>query len=154
LIDPAVACHARLVISFTIHHVPVAQPRQRHKILGSGNTAWVHNYTPKKSPVASFKAETIRAARAAHSGEPLTGPVRVEIDCIFPRPKAKCWKTRSCPREWHTGTPDAENVAKALLDSLTALIWKDDRQVAELFVRKEIAAGGEHPHVVVQITPL
>ena len=33
--------------------------------------------------------------------------------------------------------PDVDNIAKAILDSLNGLPYKDDNQVAELVVRKE-----------------
>jgi crossover junction endodeoxyribonuclease RusA len=36
---------------------------------------------------------------------------------------------------------DADNVAKALLDALTGLIWQDDRQIRRLLVEKEQGAG-------------
>ena len=37
---------------------------------------------------------------------------------------------------------DADNVAKAVLDSLVGLVWRDDRQVTRLIVEK-LSEGGE-----------
>lgn len=36
---------------------------------------------------------------------------------------------------------DADNVAKALLDALTGLVWQDDRQIRRLVVEKEVGSG-------------
>ncbi|MEO0394148.1 MAG: RusA family crossover junction endodeoxyribonuclease [Pseudomonadota bacterium] len=39
---------------------------------------------------------------------------------------------------------DADNVAKALLDALTGLVWHDDRQIRRLLVEKDQAPQGAH----------
>lgn len=39
-----------------------------------------------------------------------------------------------------TGTPDLDNVAKAILDGMNGIIWYDDRQVAELIVKRQWGA--------------
>lgn len=48
---------------------------------------------------------------------------------------------------------DADNVAKACLDALTGLIWRDDRQVTRLVVEK-LAGGGERIVVAARPTSL
>ena len=58
------------------------------------------------------------------------------------------------PRIRHTKKPDADNLAKAVLDSLNGLIWVDDAQVCELSVSKWIAAGDERAGVTVRIYEL
>lgn len=85
---------------------------------------------------------------------PLEGPLRVELVFVMPRPGYLRWKRRPMPRQHHTSTPDAENLAKSFLDALTGLVWRDDSQVAELHLVKLIASGDEQPHVEVHIVPL
>lgn len=58
------------------------------------------------------------------------------------------------PREPHTIKPDADNLAKSVLDALSGLLFHDDKQVASLVVTKQIAAGDEQPHVVVRVLEL
>ena len=74
---------------------------------------------------------------------PIVGPVRLELDCHFDRPKSHrraSFDLKPTAPWYHTSKPDADNVAKAVLDALTTLgIWHDDAQVAELLVVKQYA---------------
>jgi crossover junction endodeoxyribonuclease RusA len=142
------------MISFRVEHEPIAQPRQRYRVVRNGNQAFVHNYTPARSPVNVFKAMCRVAAAESYSGKPLDGPVGIEMDLVFPRPRAMCWKTRTMPRVWHTAKPDAENVAKAILDALTGICWHDDQQVCQLLIYKQVADGVEKAHVAIRIEAL
>jgi Holliday junction resolvase RusA-like endonuclease len=138
------------MISFTVPAIPIAQPRQRQAVIAGH----VHNYTSAHHPVNAFKAACALAAHATYRGPPLQGPLYICLVFVFPRPKAMCWKKRPQPRAWHMIRPDAENVVKAVLDSLTKQVWHDDAQIAQLYVEKHIAAGDEQPHVEVAITSL
>lgn len=65
----------------------------------------------------------------------LAGPVRVDLRFVLARPKTHGSLTE--PPYWHAATPDADKVARAVLDALTqAHVWTDDRQVAQLHVVK------------------
>lgn len=143
-----------MMISFGVPCIPIAQPRQRHRVvLGHGRT-FSQNYTPAKHPVQDFKATIRLAASQQYEGPPLEGPLGVALVFVLPRPGRLIWKTRPMPRAWHGSKPDAENLAKSVLDALTGLIWRDDSQVSELTLRKYIASGGEQPNVVVTILTL
>jgi Holliday junction resolvase RusA-like endonuclease len=67
---------------------------------------------------------------------PLTGPVGVEVTTWHPRPLAARRKRDRCASpSLFVGKPDADNVAKLVLDALTrAGVWRDDTQVAGLVV--------------------
>ena len=58
------------------------------------------------------------------------GPVGVRIDVHGRLPQ------RERVPSPHTGKPDCDNVAKAVLDALTGVAWDDDSQVVELVVKK------------------
>lgn len=145
-------------IRFTVPSVPVGQPRPRAVM--AGKHARVHELTHVKGSdgqrrphaITAFKATVRMAAREAYDGPPAEGPLSVTMICVMPRPKGKVWKTKAMPRYPHTSKPDAENVAKAVLDALTNLLWRDDAQVYSLNVQKWVAAGDEQPHVVVELT--
>ena len=141
------------MISFRVFCLPIAQPRQRHRIVSEGLTSrqFVQNYTPAKHPVNAFKASIRLAASQVYQGPPLEGPLSVTLTFIFPRPASMQWKKQPQPRAWHMKRPDAENVIKAFLDSLTGTIWRDDAQVSFLQVSKVIASGDEQPGVEVMI---
>lgn len=109
----------------------MAQPR--HRVSARGGFA--RTYLPKKHPVHAYKQSVHHAAVAA--GLPVfVGPVDVEIAAVFEMPKS--WsktKRETFACDYHTQKPDADNVAKAVLDALAAF-WHDDAQVAVLRVRK------------------
>ena len=111
--------------------VPKAQPRV--KAFARGRHAGV--YTPDTAD--AWKAEVRRAALANRSTpEPLRGPLSVQLTFLMPRPKSRKVDV------WHTTRPDADNLAKAVLDALTdASIWGDDAQVAKMVVAKLYAKG-------------
>ncbi len=135
-------------IRFSIPAIPVAQPRQRHAMIGGH----VRNYTPTKHPVNAFKAATQIAASEAYKGPPLTGPLIVALTFVMPRPKSKNWKSREMPRYPHDGKPDRDNLMKSFQDALNGLLWADDSQIFDGPVRKLVAGGNEQPHVEVEVT--
>lgn len=139
----------RRMIEFTVMGVPVAQPRARATARGG----YARVYNPR-GPVDTYKACVRLAARAAFAGQPIEGPVVVDMTLVFPRPKNRVWKKKPMPREWHTGKPDSDNSAKSVCDAVTGVVWRDDAQVAVLVVHKYVAAGNEQPHTVVKICRL
>jgi Holliday junction resolvase RusA-like endonuclease len=79
------------------------------------------------------------------------GPLKVTVDAYFTCPKGDHRKVPVGAR-LHPKRPDAENVAKAVLDAgTTAGLWQDDSQVAVLVVTKWIGAQGAAPHVRVEV---
>lgn len=144
---------------FTVHAIPVAQPRQRHRSFVAGNGRVItQNYTPQDSPVNAFKA-TIRQTigsiiEAGHWKLVGSGPIQCDIEMFFPRPKRLVWKTRPMPRQWYDVKPDIENCIKAILDALTGLAWRDDAQVARLVSEQWYCSGSEPPHVEIGLSLL
>ena len=110
---------------------PVAQPR--HRVSARGGFA--RTYLPNKHPVHAYKRAVHEAAVAA--GLPVfSGPVDVEIAAVFSMPKSWSKKKRDALAcDLHAQKPDADNIAKSILDALSAF-WRDDAQVAVLRVRK------------------
>lgn len=145
----------RTRINFSVPAIPIAQPRQRQRIInGKGGKSFASNYTPGKHPVNDFKAGVRMAACQAYQGAPLTGPLGVVVLLVFPRAKQQIWKTKPMPRLPHTKKPDFDNCAKAVLDALNGLLFMDDSQVCCAHIEKCIAAGDEQPHVQVTIETL
>lgn len=142
-------------IHFTVHTIPVAQPRQRTRLAKTRDgKSYTQNYTPVRHPVNAFKAAVQLAWREAHDGPPLEEPIRLGGLFIMPRPKGKCWKTKATPRYPHTGRPDLDNLVKAVKDALSGLAWRDDSQVWRYGdVSKVVASGSEGPRVEVVVEP-
>ncbi len=129
---------------------PVAQGRPRAFRLPNGQ---VRAYDPAKS--RSWKADARSAMRAAYGGGTLiAGPVAVKIRAVFTCPKSDYRKRDPRPQRWHAKRPDAENVAKAVLDAGTGVLWVDDAQVYRLTVEKVIGAQCEPPRVEIVVEAL
>ncbi len=81
-------------------------------------------------------------------------PVMIEMRIVVSIPKSgsKKFKDQALAGEiFPTKKPDMDNVIKAIYDGLNGVVWKDDVQVVDAFVRKRY---GEVPGVHVRIIPL
>lgn len=129
--------------------VPVAQPRQRHALIGGH----VRNYTPTDHPVQGYKAALILAVKQEWFPRPcIEGPVRLDIDFYLPRPKRLMRKKDPDGPIPHTARPDVDNLLKSTKDALTGLVWRDDAQVCDGRVRKWYAEKDGVPRVEIEIT--
>ncbi len=144
----------KTVIQFTVHGDPKPQPRPR--AFSRNGTARV--YDPHTAE--GWKSAIADAAQPHCPREPWRGPVRVWLLFTFKRPKThyRQGKHADLLRDdspyWHTKKPDADNLAKAVLDTLTMLgFWKDDSQVAMLAVDKCYCVD-EQPGVTVEVNDL
>jgi Holliday junction resolvase RusA-like endonuclease len=137
-------------IRFLVPAIPIAQPRQRHRVVSAGGRYFASNYTPAKDPVNAFKAAVQLAANRVYAGPPLVGPLRMDLVFVFPRPKSVPKKLGS-GRQWHTVKPDRDNLQKSVQDALNGLLYRDDSQICDGVVLKFRAAEGEQPHVEVTV---
>jgi Holliday junction resolvase RusA-like endonuclease len=71
----------------------------------------------------------------------LEGPVAISVDFAFARPRSHYLPvTKSRPVAvlrpdapvWHSQKPDVDRLLRAVLDALTAVVWRDDSQVASV----------------------
>ncbi len=149
-------------ISFTVPCVPVAQPRQRHRVVQSGRRVFATNYTPTRDPVNAYKAAVQAAAAAAHQGPPLEGPLVVEMVFVLPRPKARPKWIKRWSMWWHVWESggrvphclklnDRDNLLKSTQDALNGILWDDDGQIWDGPPRKWVASGREQPHVEIAV---
>lgn len=100
-----------------------------------------------------WRATVAAAAQDAMEGRALLdGPLRVTMTFALPRPKSHP-KTR---RTWPTTRPDVDKLARAVADSCTHTIWRDDSQIVVLYVSKLWAEVDtpEGPGVAVRVDPM
>ena len=99
---------------------------------------------------ASLKAweQTIRSVAQAHVSAYTTDPVRVRLRFALPCPQSL---SRRASRRPHTMRPDVDKLARAALDALTGVIFKDDSQVYALSAVKQYARDDQPPHVTISI---
>ena len=125
---------------------PVAQPRPKVSTRGG----FARAYVDKKHPIHAYK-EAIRLAYVNEGGEILKGPIRVNIDCWFGRPKSHS-KKRSDALEPKVTKPDVDNLAKAILDALNGVAYEDDSQVYWLEVKKWYVENGGTVGTWIEVT--
>lgn len=83
------------------------------------------------------------------------GPVEARITLVFPCPQRDRRVRVPAERRAHDTWPDADNLAKAVMDAATkARVWRDDGQVARLVVEKIVGAQDEEPYVRFDVVPL
>lgn len=56
-------------------------------------------------------------------------------------PKSKAWK------DFPTGTPDLDNLQKAIFDALNGIVWQDDAQVVHVTAQKIYCEHEESPRI-------
>lgn len=136
-------------VQFVVPGEPVGKGRPR--IGRVGNHARM--FTPAKT--ASYEGLIALAGTEAMDGRVLLDcPVMVEMRIVLaiPASKSKKFKAQALAGEvFPTKKPDMDNVIKAIYDGLNGVVWKDDVQVVDAFVRKRY---GEVPGVHVRIVPL
>jgi Holliday junction resolvase RusA-like endonuclease len=135
-------------LAFTITGDPKGQPRPRAFARKMGN---VHVARFYDSDVADEWKRAVQIvvldASIVHKWPLTLGPVAISLCFSLPRPKshfgAKGLKP-SAPVH-HSGKPDADNLAKLVMDQITksGRIWRDDSQVVSLRVEKLWASGNE-----------
>ena len=134
-------------IEFFVPGTPVGKGRPRAARRGAG----VVMFTPGKT--ADYEALVAATAAAALAGDAaaahrlLDGPLEAVLEMRFPVPASwsKAKRARALAgAEWHTSRPDADNVAKAILDACNGVVFRDDSQVVMLIATK---AFSEEPGV-------
>lgn len=127
--------------------------RNGKPVIGAGGRPIVIHHTPEETE-AYESLVRIAAAQAMGGRAPTQRPVRMDVEIVVG--VAKSWSGKRqrdalAGRIRPTGKPDMDNVAKALLDGFNTVVFADDAQVVETWLRK---AYGEIPQVVVRVREL
>ena len=139
-------------LAFFVSGLPKGQPRV--KAFARGKHAGVYDPGTADAWKGCVRAQFKDAAYEL--GKPVyMGPVAVAMRFVMPRPKshyrANGQLKPNAPR-YVTSKPDADNLAKAVLDALTDVsAWSDDSIVASLSVVKTY---GSETGCEIQISPL
>lgn len=95
--------------------------------------------------------ERVALAAHAHGWKLAPAGVPVIVDLVFVRPRPVSTPKRRTPPA--VKKPDADKLARAILDALTGIAFTDDSQVIDLRARKRLAEIGETPGVHITVTP-
>jgi Holliday junction resolvase RusA-like endonuclease len=115
------------------------------KIKGKGRPRVFNNraITPKDTAVYE---NWVRICYQQQCGEHLEGAIRATITAYYKVPKSYSKKRVQAIREgleYPLKSPDADNIAKIILDSLNKIAYEDDSQVIELVVLKRFTEDAE-----------
>lgn len=103
-------------------------------------------YTDNKTKQYEFLVQLL-AKQGMQGALPYEGTCAVTIDAYFPIPKRTSYKKALAMGKGEIDPPvkpDADNIAKIILDGMNGIVFADDKQVTELFVFKKY---GEVPRV-------
>jgi len=134
------------VIAFDVPGVAVTQGSHRIGWTKRGRAVVVPDQGSAR--LREYRSRVRQAARAAlwndRGAFPMAGPVRLEV--VFERRFPK--RLRSA----HPATrPDLDKLARAVLDALSGVLYRDDGQVVELVLSKLWATD---PRTVIRFEPL
>ena len=130
-------------IEFFVPGTPVGKGRPRAARRGAG----VVMFTPGRTAdyealVATTAAAALAGAMRIGTSQLLDGPLEAVLEMRFPVPASwsKARRARALAGvEWHTSKPDADNVAKAVLDACNGVAFRDDSQIVMLTATKEFS---------------
>jgi len=114
----------------------------------------VATVTDSNRSVATWQRLVQAGANAALGALPpadravLTGPVRLTVGFYMPRPQK--YAKRGVPVAMLTA-PDWDKLARAVCDALTAVVYRDDKQIVEAVIGKFYAAVDDVPHVDIRV---
>lgn len=116
---------------------PVGKKRPRFARRGK----FVSTYNDQETEEGKF----ILFLRDTYSGEVLTGPLQIDLEFVFDRPKGHFGSGRnshllkpSSPK-YHIIKPDKDNLEKFALDCMEGVVFKNDSQVYSGLTTKRYA---------------
>ena len=133
---PVIQIEGKDFIELVILGDPTSQKRHKHRHIPG--TKFVQTYDPSEGDKADFLAIVQKNAPSA----PLLGPLMLQIDCFFSRPKSHYRTGKNAhllkddAPEWHISKPDSDNLQKFIFDALNSIYWKDDSQICSVLFQK------------------
>ena len=134
-----------MVLCCRIPGTPRGKGRPRFTRRGS-------TYTPPKTKEAERHIQMCWIIANGSARRPSNTTPIVEIECTFEPPKFwPKWKKEAAifSGMWYDKKPDADNIAKLVLDALKGLAFNDDSEVQLMGCKK---VYGETAHIFVQVT--
>jgi crossover junction endodeoxyribonuclease RusA len=145
-------------LAFTVFGRPASQGS--HRIVPTKQGPRMVDDSARTRP---WRQAIAAEAIGARNGQPnafWTAPVQVIATFHLARPKAHVRSGRHWPHlrdsapSRPASKPDIDKLARALLDALTGVLWRDDAQVTDLVVRKRYAVPGEPERADIEIRAL
>lgn len=130
------------IIRFTVHGKPQQRGSKKASLIPKRGGGFV---TKNGRPIVAARdmnenskewmGQVRDAAANACSGDLLAGPIRITCWFYFKRPDSHFGSGKNTGRlkpsapEHHCSFPDLDKLMRAINDSLTGVVWRDDKQV-------------------------
>lgn len=139
-----------MTLEFTVVAEPIPKGSTKAFVPKGWARPIITNANPRTKAWQALVAEAAsRALQLLPTLERAVTPDAVRVDVVFylPRPKSLPKKTLA-----HLKAPDVDKLARAILDALTHVCWRDDSQVVGLFVSKAYADVNDSPRAWIRVT--
>lgn len=127
---------------FFIDGIPIPKGRPRATARG----AYTILYTPTATKEYEAHVAEVATKHIPKTGM-IMGPIAISLT-FYLKPPKKYAKKMGTP---HVTRPDVDNLAKAILDGLEGILYKNDAQVTTLYAHK---CYGDKPRVGVSVSEL
>ena len=134
-----------MTYQLTIHEKAIGKERPRF------NMYQKRTYTPTKTKKYEETIKYMFRQKYGQKFNPSENEIYIKIDATYAPPKSYSKKKRQMLIDGQVGytqKPDCDNIAKAVLDALNGVVWKDDKQVVGLLVFKTY---GEEDKINIEI---
>lgn len=121
-------------MKFVLSEKAIGKGRPRFTRRGT----YVQTYTPAKTEAYQnrLKSAFLEQCKGQYDKD-YTGAINIDIWAFYEPPKSCSKKKRvELLESAHLKKPDADNIAKCILDALNGVAYKDDSQISELMVHK------------------
>jgi len=112
------------------------KPQARHRHFSKGK------FSSTYDPTAEKKGSFVSIIQDDAPGVPWDCPLSLELSFYFHRPKnhfgtgKNADVLKATAPEWHTNTPDIDNLQKFVQDSMNKIFYKDDSSICQITARK------------------
>jgi crossover junction endodeoxyribonuclease RusA len=134
------------MFEFRVYGVPAPQGSKTAFVRGGKAVVVDGSSTTGRQKLSSWRAEVAREALNVANGEPLSGPIGIEINFVMPKPK-------SAPKGklWCDKKPDIDKLVRSTFDSITGILYKDDSQIVQIRSSKVYASPDEPAGALIRI---
>lgn len=144
------------ILRFTVPGVPATKGSTKsfivHRKRDGKPIAVTTNDNPRAKGWQQLIAERAAAALAEARLQPFAeGPVILDVWFYFPRPQKFLTTKYADVDVPHTTRPDVDKAARAAIDALSRVVWRDDSQVIDAYVHKRYCAAGEVPRAEIAV---
>jgi crossover junction endodeoxyribonuclease RusA len=146
-------------ITFFVPGKPKPAGSKRAFVVKSKQSGKMRAIVTDANPQArDWKIDVQHVARTAYTGQPLEGPLELELSFFMERPKfhfnAKRDAIKPTAPSYPTGKPDASKLCRGVEDALTGMLYRDDSQIVKQTVRKRYATLQYREGVQVTVTKI